>query len=121
MRSIKKVFGVLFALFAAPLTVLAQVTDVFDLQILIYNILVAVGGFAWVGSVAFFLWGVVKFISNANDETEREKGKQFIIWGIIAFVVLISLWGIVRILLVETLGITPGGALDFIDKGGVVH
>lgn len=121
MRSIKKVLGIVFGLSVTPFIALAQVGDVFDLEILFYDILVSAGEFAWVASVAFFLWGVVKFISNANDDAEREKGKQFIIWGVIAFVVLLSLWGIVRILLVDTFGIMPGGALRFIDKGGVAH
>ena len=43
----------------------------------------------------FFLWGLAKFILNAGDPEERGKGQQIMLWGIIAFVVMTSLWAIV--------------------------
>ena len=43
----------------------------------------------------FFLWGLAKFILNAGDPEERGKGQQIMLWGIIAFVVMTSLWVIV--------------------------
>ncbi|OGZ05245.1 MAG: hypothetical protein A2845_02940 [Candidatus Lloydbacteria bacterium RIFCSPHIGHO2_01_FULL_49_22] len=120
MRTINKQFGIA-TLLGTPSLVFAQVTDVFDLEVLVYNILVKAGQFFWIAAIMFFFWGVVKFIGNANDPVEREKGKQFIIWGIIAFVVLFSVWGIVRILLVDTFGIMPGGAPDYVDSTGGIH
>lgn len=45
-----------------------------------------------------FIWGVVQFfIIGANEEAKREQGKQFIIWGVIALTVMISIWGLVGI------------------------
>lgn len=45
-----------------------------------------------------FIWGVVQFfIIGANEEAKREQGKQFIIWGVIALTVMISIWGLVEI------------------------
>jgi hypothetical protein len=44
----------------------------------------------------FFLIGMVRFFFSASEES-HEKGRQFALWGIIAFVVLFSLWGIVNI------------------------
>lgn len=120
MRTINKNISIA-TLLGIPSLVFAQVSDVFDLQVLIYNILVKAGQFFWIVAVMFFFWGIVKFIGNANDPVEREKGKKFIIWGIIAFVVLLSVWGLVRILLVDTLGIMPGGAPAYIDSTGGVH
>jgi len=50
-------------------------------------------------AVVGFVYGVIQyFIVGASEEAKREQGKQFIIWGIIAFVVLTSLWALVRIL-----------------------
>ncbi|HRH24145.1 MAG TPA: hypothetical protein PK109_00960 [Candidatus Paceibacterota bacterium] len=46
----------------------------------------------------FFLIGVARFFFADGDES-REKGKQFALWGIIAFFVLFSVWGIVKLLL----------------------
>jgi zinc transporter ZupT len=57
-------------------------------------------------AVAFlvFIWGVYRyFIAGAAQEEKRDEGKKFVLWGIIGFVVMISVWGIVN-LLVTTLG-----------------
>ena len=50
-------------------------------------------------AVAFFVWGMVKFfIINSDEEAKREQGKQFMIWGIVALAVMLSVWGLVGIL-----------------------
>ncbi len=57
---------------------------------------------------AAFIWGVVNyFFLHATDESKREEGKQFVLWGLIGMAVLFSVWGFVNIML-STLGITPG-------------
>jgi len=51
-------------------------------------------------AIAFlvFLWGVYKyFILGAADEKSRTDGKQFVLWGLIGFVVISSVWGLVNI------------------------
>ncbi len=63
-------------------------------------------------AIAFivFLWGVYKyFILGAADEKSRADGRQFTLWGIIGFVVILSLWGLVN-LLMGTFGLSPGVA-----------
>ncbi len=51
-------------------------------------------------AIAFimFLIGMVRFFFMGGEEA-RQKGKQFMLWAIIGFVVLFSVWGIVRLLL----------------------
>jgi hypothetical protein len=50
-------------------------------------------------ATVMFVWGVVQFfIINANEEAKRAQGKQFMIWGIIALAVMLSVWGLVGIL-----------------------
>lgn len=50
-------------------------------------------------AVVMFTWGAVKFfIINSDEEKKRAEGKQFMIWGIIALAVMISIWGLVGIL-----------------------
>ncbi len=49
-------------------------------------------------AVAMFVWGVVQFVINSEDEAKKTKGKQFMIWGIIALAVMVSVWGLVHIL-----------------------
>ena len=46
-----------------------------------------------------FIWGAVKFfIIESDEEAKRAQGKQFMLWGIIALAVMVSVWGLVRIL-----------------------
>jgi hypothetical protein len=50
-------------------------------------------------ATAMFVWGVVNFlIINSGEEAKREQGKQFMIWGVIALAVMLSVWGLVGIL-----------------------
>ncbi len=50
-------------------------------------------------ATAVFLWGMVRFLFiNVGEETKREQGKQFMIWGVIALAVMLSVWGLVGVL-----------------------
>jgi hypothetical protein len=50
-------------------------------------------------AVVMFIWGAVKFfIINADEEAKRAQGKQYMIWGIVALAVMLSVWGLVGIL-----------------------
>ena len=50
-------------------------------------------------ATVMFVWGVVQFfIINADEEKKRAQGKQFMIWGIVALAVMLSVWGLVGIL-----------------------
>lgn len=63
-------------------------------------------------AIAFivFLWGVYRyFILGAADEGKRAEGRQFVLWGVIGFVVILSLWGLVSVVQ-TTLGLTSTGA-----------
>lgn len=48
-------------------------------------------------AVVIFFWGVVKFIKE-SDSKEKEKGRTFMIWGIVALFVMVSVWGLVNVL-----------------------
>ncbi len=51
------------------------------------------------GATVMFVWGVINFfILNAEQQEQRAKGKQFMIWGIVALAVMLSVWGLVGIL-----------------------
>lgn len=52
----------------------------------------------------FFVIGMVRFFFLGGEEN-REKGRQFMLWSIIGFVVMFSVWGIVRLLL-TTFGVS---------------
>jgi len=44
-----------------------------------------------------FIWGVVQYVINSDEEAKKAKGKQFMIWGIIGLTVMVGVWGLVRI------------------------
>ncbi len=62
-------------------------------------------------AIAFimFIWGVFQaFILNGGDAEKRKNGQQFILWGIVGFFLMVSVWGLVN-LLVGTLNLTASG------------
>ncbi len=63
-------------------------------------------------AIAFivFLWGIFKyFIWGAENESEKAEGRKFAMWGIIGFVIIMSVWGIVNIVK-DTLVPTTAGS-----------
>jgi hypothetical protein len=62
--------------------------------------------------IAFF-WGLSKFILNSSSSAEVEKGRKYMIWGIIALFVLISVRTII-VLIANDLGIGNSSVIPFI-------
>lgn len=57
-------------------------------------------------ALLMFLWGMFRFfIYGGHDEEERGKGKSLMVWAVIAFVLMVSIWGVVR-LISSGLGLT---------------
>ena len=86
--------------FALPLVSLAAVNNISDVGSFIINtinnVFVPV-----IFAVAFivFLWGAFDaFIIGATNDTAKEKGKNLMLWGLIGFFVMVSIWGLVNIL-----------------------
>lgn len=63
-------------------------------------------------AVAYFIYGVIKFVI-AGDAEEKGEGRTMMINGIIGFAVIVGLWGLVRILL-ATFGVNEGSAVPTI-------
>jgi NADH:ubiquinone oxidoreductase subunit 2 (subunit N) len=64
-------------------------------------------------AIAFivFIWGAFKtFIMGANSEDVKEEGKNLMLWGLIGFFVMVSVWGLVNILT---------GTINFGNNSGV--
>ena len=62
-------------------------------------------------AVAFivFLWGAFKtFILGANSEEVKEQGKNLMLWGLIGFFVMVSIWGLVNIF-INTVSLNNSG------------
>lgn len=46
----------------------------------------------------FFIFGMFRFFFTGGEEN-RQRGKQFAVWGLLGLVILFSVWGLVQILL----------------------
>lgn len=58
------------------------------------------------GAVAWFIWGIVKFMTSTDAE-EKSAARATMLHGIIGFAVILGLWGLVALLL-NTFGISTG-------------
>ncbi len=100
-------FAAPFVAFAAPAPDLSVIRPYSDAIINFINgILIPI--FLAIAFIVF-LWGVYKyFILGAADDKSRTDGRQFVLWGVIGFVVVFSVWGLVN-LVRGTLGLQSGG------------
>ena len=57
-------------------------------------------------AVVAFMWGVITTVLNTDNEEKKKQGKQFMGWGIIALFVILSVWGLVKVLS-NTIGLEP--------------
>jgi hypothetical protein len=57
-----------------------------------------------------FIWGVIQFYINPDNEEKRKNGKNYIIGGLIGLFVMIAMWGLVGIL-TGTFGFSNGTKL----------
>ena len=98
-KAIALASGTLVAL-ALPLVSSAAINNLSDAGSFVINtinnVLVPV-----LFAIAFivFLWGAFKtFIIGANSDEVKEHGKSLMLYGLIGFFVMVSIWGLVNIL-----------------------
>lgn len=60
--------------------------------------------FAFIIALVVFLWGVAEYIRGAANEEKRKEGREHMLWGVIGFVVMFGVFGIINIL-IRTFGI----------------
>lgn len=102
------------ALAFAPSLALAQgAPTLSNLQVLLGSIRSLVSGalplVVGLALLAFF-YGLMKFIFNSSNEVEKEKGKDIMIYGVIALFVMVAVWGLVQFV-ANAFGIQTGGNL----------
>lgn len=113
--------GAVLGMAALPqLAAAASVGNIYEFEVFVINILLQLLVLFWVLAIVCFLWGMVRFIANANDPVRRADGKQFIIWGIVAFLVVFSVWAMARILLYGELGLAAP-ELRYKDVNGTIY
>ena len=91
---------ILFGLaFLYPLTAFAALSGLTELLNSFGGILNLVIRLVFGIALVLFFWGVAQFIlKDAGNETTREEGKKKMMWGIIALFVMISIYGILKLI-----------------------
>ena len=98
-----------------------------NIQTLLTNILTflndTVVPFLLAVATFIFIWNAVRyFVLDGSNEESQQKARSLAFWGIGAFVIIVSLWGVVNLIVnglgfARPMGITP----DYIDsKDGYV-
>lgn len=49
-------------------------------------------------AVVVFLWGIIEFLYNSDNEEKIIEGKKHIFWGLIGLAIMIGVYGIMTIL-----------------------
>lgn len=95
----KNVLLIIFlSLFAPIISFAADIKTLNDLfKYLSELINTAIIPLIFTAAFALFVYGVLQYMLNPTEETKRTKGKQFMIWGIIALTVMFSVFGIIKI------------------------
>ena len=47
-------------------------------------------------AVAYFLYGVMKFVKDQSSEDAQVEGKKHMMWGVIGLAIMVSVWGILN-------------------------
>jgi len=58
-------------------------------------------------AVVYFIFGILKYILSAGDETKRRESVKVITFGLVALFVMVSVWGLVA-LITDTFGVSVG-------------
>jgi len=49
-------------------------------------------------ATAAFIWGIIQYFLNPDNEEKRKAGKSYMLWGLISLFVMIAMWGLVGII-----------------------
>lgn len=66
-----------------------------SIEVLIINPLI---GLLFALGLVVFLWGLVQFIINSDNEDGRTTGKRHMIWGIVGMFIMVGAYAIINIL-----------------------
>lgn len=97
--------------FSPVLAFAAGFTGIETLVIQLQGVLSRVVPLLFALAIAYFFWGVIKFIRSAGDPKEAAAGKSIMIYGVIAIAVMASIYGLVG-WLQNTLNVTGGGTIQ---------
>ena len=78
------------------LPALASAATLLDTLALANTFLNALMGLFITLAIVVFFWGLIRYLVNAGEE--KSEGLQIMFYGVIAIFVMVSIWGIIRLL-----------------------
>lgn len=93
-------FSLALVVLVAPVLALAQFGQINDF---LDDVLTFINGtlipIVFALALLIFIYGMFKFfILGGSEEEERKKGQQLMLWAVIGFVLMVSIWGIVNLI-----------------------
>lgn len=89
---------------------------IFGLLTLAARVLNTLVGLFVLGAIVVFFWGLIQYLRKVDEE--KSKGLQTMIWGIVAIFVMVSIWGLIRIVQ-QTFGLDSSAANQAILPAGI--
>lgn len=89
--------AVAFALGTLGLPILAGAADLNSALATISGFLNGLIGLFVTLAIVVFFWGLVKYLWNQDTENAHE-GLKIMFWGLIAIFVMVSIWGIIKLI-----------------------
>lgn len=126
MKSLKKV-SLFFSIFMIPLVAFGQIAN--DTSGVLHDfgsdaatfITTKLVPFVFAVSLLLFIYGVyLYFFLGKSEDDNLKNGKSYMIWAVGAFVIMVSVWGIVN-LLSEGLGLQKDQIDDAIPAAGLTR
>lgn len=88
----------LLALGTIALPALAGAASLFDTLSLFNTFLNALIGLFITLAIVVFFWGLIKYLWGVQSSEDKSEGLQIMMYGVIAIFVMVSIWGIIRLL-----------------------
>ncbi|OGG53245.1 hypothetical protein A3C20_03330 [Candidatus Kaiserbacteria bacterium RIFCSPHIGHO2_02_FULL_55_25] len=80
------------------LPALAGAASLFDTLSLFNTFLNALIGLFITLAIVVFFWGLIKYLFGLDSSESKSEGLQIMMYGVIAIFVMVSIWGIIRLL-----------------------
>jgi len=80
------------------LPALASAASLFDTLSLFNTFLNALIGLFITLAIVVFFWGLIKYLWDVGGSEDKSEGLQIMMYGVIAIFVMVSIWGIIRLL-----------------------
>lgn len=103
--SVAALSGLVYTL---PIIALAQTQNILGVLDFFQRLFNGLIGFFITFAIVVFFWGMIQYLWQVDEQ--KAKGLQTMMWGVIAIFVMVSIWGIIR-MLQNTFGVGGGSAI----------